>query len=99
MQNVMNHWAQNDPAGAGRFIESLAAGKSRDSAIQTYVSQLSWQSPEFAAPFVNQITDDNQRYSAAQNLSHNYKRQDPIGYTKWLASLNLPPEKLKFLPK
>ncbi len=95
----MNNWAQNDPAGAGKFIDGLLAGKSRDSAIQSYVSQLSYQSPEFAAPFVNQIADENLRYNAAQNLAHNYKRNDPAGYAKWLTTLNLPEDKLKFLPK
>ena len=75
------------------------AGESRESAIQSYVSQLSWQSPEFAAPFINQIADENQRFSAAQNLANNYKRENPVAYAKWLEALNLPPEKLKFFPK
>lgn len=99
MQNLMNNWAQNDPAGAGKFLAGLPAGKSRDSPIQTYVSQLSWQSPEFAALFINQIADENQRFSSAQNLAHNYKRNDPAGYAKWLTTLNLPEKKLKLLPK
>jgi hypothetical protein len=77
MQNLMNNWAQNDPAGAGKFLAGLPEGKSRESAVQTYVSQLSYQSPEYAAPFVNLITDENQRFNSAQNLAHNYLRNDP----------------------
>lgn len=95
----MNSWAQNDPVGAGKFPTGLPEGKSRDSAIQTYVSQLLWKSPEFAAPFVHQIADENQRFSSAQTRSHNYKRNDPAGYAKWMTTLNLPEDKLKFLPK
>ena len=35
----------------------------------------------------------------AQNFVHNYKRNDPTGYAKRVATLNLPEKKLKFLPK
>jgi len=99
MRNLMSHWAQNDVVGAGEFLAGLPTGKSRDSAIQSYVSSLSHQLPEYAAPFVNQIADENRRFSAAQNLAHNYQRNDPDGYRKWLATLSLPEGKLKHLPK
>jgi hypothetical protein len=95
----MNNWAQNDPAGAGKFLAGLPEGKSRESAVQTYISQLSYQSPEYAAPFVNLITDENQRFNSAQNLAHNYLRNDPEGYRKWLATLTFPEDKIKRLPK
>ena len=95
----MNNWAQHDPGGAGKFIETLPEGKSRDATVQTYVNQLAWQSPEMAAPFVSQIADVNQRFSLAQNVANNYKRTDPAGYARWVATLNLPEDKLKFMPK
>jgi hypothetical protein len=47
----------------------------------------------------SKIADENQRFSLAQNVANNYKRSDPVGYAKWLTMLNLPAEKLKFLPK
>jgi hypothetical protein len=93
MQNLMNNWAQNDPVGAGKFLAGLAEGKSRDSAAQSYVSQLSWQSPELAAPFVNFIADENQRFSSAMNLIHSYKNSDGDAAQKWINGLNLPEEK------
>ena len=103
MQNLMGNWAQNDPTGAGKFIVDLPEGKSRDAAVQSYVSNLSWQSPELAAPMIALIGDDNQRYSSAQNLIHNYGRNDPEGARKWLTELNLPEDKksrlLNQLPK
>ncbi|MFO1515031.1 MAG: hypothetical protein U1F83_19350 [Verrucomicrobiota bacterium] len=89
----MNNWAQNDPVGAGKFLAGLPESKSRDSAAQSYVSQLSWQSPELAAPFVNFIADENQRFSSAMNLTHNYIRSDPAGAEKWIAGLDLDEEK------
>ena len=89
----MNNWAQNDPAGAGKYLVDLPEGKSRDSAVQSYVNQLSWQSPEMAAPMIALIGDDNQRYSSAQNLINNYGRNDPDGARKWVASLNLTEDK------
>jgi hypothetical protein len=92
-------WAQNDPAGAEKFLESLSPGRSRESAVQTCISQLSLQSPEFAAPFANQIDDEDQRFNSAQAASRSYQRNDSAGYAKCVATLNLSEEKLKFLPK
>ena len=99
MESLMVNWVRNDPSAAGRFLENLPAGKSREAAILTYVNQASAQSPELAAPFVNQVGDDNQRYSSAQAVAKHFERSDPAGYAKWLATLNLPEEKLKSLAK
>ena len=95
----MTSWAQNDPVGSRKFLAGLPEGNARNSAVQSYVSQLSWQSPEFAAPYINQIADENQRFNSAQYLALNYKGNDSAGYAKWLTTLNLPEEKLKLLPK
>jgi hypothetical protein len=96
---LMSNWAQNDPGGAGKFLTSLPEGKSRESAIQTYIGQLSWQSPEYAAPFVSTIADENQRYSSAQNIARNYIRNDEASAIKWINSLELPADKKERLLK
>ena len=95
----MSNWSQNDPVGAGKFLESLPAGKSRESALQSYVSQLAWQSPEFAAPFVNQIGDENQRYNSAQNIARSWLRNDLDSAQKWIATLTLSDDKKQMLLK
>ena len=81
------------------FWRAWPEGKSRDSAAQSYVSQLSWQSPELAAPYVNFIADDNQRYSSAMNLAHGYLRNDPTAAETWITGLNLPEDKKAQLRK
>ena len=48
---------------------------------------------------MNEIADESQRFISAQTLAPNYQRSDPAGYARWLATLNLPEEKLKLLPK
>ena len=99
MKSLVNNWARNDPTGAGQFLGGLPAGNSRVSAVQAYIIEVCLTSPELAGPFVNQIPDENQRFSSAQMLAPNFQRSDPAGYAKWLAALNLPEEKLKLLPK
>ena len=91
MRVLLNSWAQNDPTGAGQFLAGLPEGNSRDSAAQSYVSHLA-QSPEQAAPYVNFIADDNQRFSSAQSLAGSYLRNDPAGAETWITGLNLSPE-------
>jgi hypothetical protein len=99
MQRLVDDWAENDAAAAGKFLEGLPAGNSREAALNAYIGRLALHSPESAAPFVNQIADENQRFSSAQLLANNYQRSDPAGYAKWLRTLNLPGDKLKLLPK
>jgi hypothetical protein len=99
MQRLVKDWAENDAAAAGKFLEGLPAGKSREAAVNAYIAGLAMQSPESAAPFVSQIADEDQRFSSAQIVARSYLRSDPAGYAKWLATLQLPEEKLKLLPK
>ena len=58
--------------------------------MQSYVNNLSWQYPEYAAPFANSLTDANQRNSAIQNVGRSWLRTDPTAATKWLNGTALP---------
>lgn len=42
-----------------------------------------------AAPFVNELKDDNLRYSSAQNLARSLFGSDPVAAEKWVNGLNL----------
>jgi hypothetical protein len=78
-------------------MAKLPAGKARDRAVQTYVSQVSWQSPEYAAPWVSQLADEHQRYSSVMNVARNWMEFDRPAAEKWVAGLDLPEEKKKQL--
>ena len=80
-------------------MSGLPETKSRDAAIESYVSQNSQQSPELAAPFVNELKDDNLRYSAAQNLARYLFGNDPVAAEKWVNGLNLPEDQKSQLRK
>jgi hypothetical protein len=39
------------------------------------------------------ISDENQRYSSAQNVVRNYGRNDPAAARQWVRELGLPEDK------
>jgi ABC-type proline/glycine betaine transport system substrate-binding protein len=71
----------------------LPAGKSRESAISSFVSRLSYSAPDVAAPWANAIADDNQRYNQIENVARNWLRSDPQSAKAWLAGTSLPEER------
>ncbi|MEI7808532.1 MAG: hypothetical protein WCJ07_08615 [Verrucomicrobiota bacterium] len=58
--------------------------------MQSYVNNLSWQYPEYAAPFANSLTDANQRNSAIQNVARNWLKTDFTAAKTWLNGTALP---------
>ena len=85
MQNIVSSWARNDPQGAGQWLATLPADKSRERAAQSYVSQLSYEYPEMAAPWVNAISDPNQRNFAIENVARQWLQADSKAAATWLA--------------
>jgi hypothetical protein len=97
MKGLVNSWAGKDPVEAGKFLEGLHAGSSRDIAIQSYVDQVATPSPELAATFVNLLAEEKQRAFYAGRVARNYLLNDPNAAAKWIHSLNLPKEEKQAL--
>jgi hypothetical protein len=55
--------------------------------------QLGFSSPELAAPWVESISDQNQRFSQIENLAHQWLETDRASAEAWLAKVSLPPDR------
>ena len=64
----------------------------KQSAVNSYISNLSYQSPDLAAPWTETLTDVNQRNSAIENVARTWLNTDPVAAKTWLNSTSLPPE-------
>jgi hypothetical protein len=98
-RNLISQWANEDPAAAGKFLQSLPADKSRDQAVQNYINQVSWQYPEMAAPLVNDISEENQRNSYIENIARPWLEIDPKAAQAWLMQTSLSEERKQQLLK
>ena len=63
---------KTDPTAAGQWLQNLPAGASREAAVQAYVGQLSYSSPELAAPWAETLTDQNNRNSQVENIARRW---------------------------
>ena len=61
--------------------------------LQSFVSQISWQFPDLAAPLALQISDPNQRNSAIENVARQWLQVDPKSAEAWLGQTPLPDDR------
>ena len=87
----------SDPTAAGQWLQTLPAGASREAAVQTYVSQLCYSSPELAAPWAETLTDQNNRNSQIENIARRWLQTDRSAAETWLAKASLPDDRKKRL--
>ena len=99
MRNLVSSWASSDPESAGQWLANLPAGRSREAAVQSYVSQISYQSPELAAPWADRISDLNMRNSQIENIARRWLDMDRSAAEAWLAKVSLPEERKAALLK
>jgi hypothetical protein len=66
-------------------------------AVSSFVSHLSYQSPEIAAPWAETLSDDNQRVNQMENIARRWLETDRASAEAWLARVNLPEERKKRL--
>lgn len=60
---------------------------------------MSWSSPELAAPWVEQISDENQRTGQMQTLAQNWLRNDRQAAEAWIAKASFTEDQKKRLLK
>jgi len=73
--------------------------KGQERAISSFVSQITWQFPELAAPWAEKITDPNQRNNSIANVAQQWLQQNRPEAEKWLARTTLPDERKQQLLK
>jgi hypothetical protein len=72
-------WLQNFPAGA-----------TRENAVNSLVSQLSYSDPKTAATWAQTMADEKQRNSRMENIARNWLRQDQTAAMNWINQSTLP---------
>jgi len=80
-------------------LQTLPAGASREAAVQAYIGQLTYSSPEVAAPWAETLTDQNARFSQIENVASNWLKADRPSAEAWLAKVNLPDDRKQRLLK
>ena len=90
-------YLQGRGARAGQWLQTLAAGATREASIQAYVSRIAHSSPDIAAPWAEALADPNQRNSQIENVARQWLQTDRPAAEAWLAKLNLPDDLKKRL--
>jgi hypothetical protein len=78
-------------------MKSLPAGKSRDGVNSSFVGHLSWSSPELAAPWAEQISEEHQRKSHMEMIAQNWLRNYRPAAEAWIARASFSDEDRKRL--
>jgi hypothetical protein len=74
----------------GQWIQTLPAGTSQDTAIQSYVGAIADSDPSTAGAWAVNIGDPTKRNAAIETVAQSWLETDPSAATAWLAQTNLP---------
>ena len=81
------------------LLLAVARKLTGEAAVQAYIGQLAYASPEVAAPWVESITDQNTRFSQIETIARNWLQADRPSAEAWLAKVNLPDDRKQRLLK
>ena len=89
---VISDWAQTDPMAAGQWLQRLAAGQERDTAVSEFAYYVVDRDPAAAFDWVKTVGDPFFRDVQFNALASRWIQSDPDAATKWIqASDNSPP--------
>jgi hypothetical protein len=94
---VIQRWASNDPEASARWLSELPNDAAKQTAINTYLGQLTYQYPSHAATVVEGMTDESQRHSSISRIFHAWWPRDPGAAEQWLGTTSLPKEQIRGL--
>ena len=83
--------AQQDPDAAYEFATQGTESKERDQTITTVLQAVAMQSPARAAKWVEQISDESLKSSAAAQVASQWASYDLPAARKWVSSLDAGP--------
>jgi hypothetical protein len=95
LNTVIQGWASNDPEASGRWLSELPNDAAKQAAINTYLSRLTLQYPNYAATVVEGMTDESQRHASISSIFQVWKRSDPGAAEQWLGTTSLPKEQIR----
>jgi hypothetical protein len=95
LNTVISEWGRNDPEASARWLSELPNDAAKQTAINTYLGQLTYQYPNHAATLVEGVTDESQRHGAISRIFQVWKRSDPGAAEQWLNTTSLPKEEIR----
>ena len=84
---VIQGVARHDTYLARQMIEQLPSSGDRDMAYAQIIARHAQDNPHEAAAWIDSISDDVQRASAAGNVASNWYNNDPVAATRWVETL------------
>ncbi len=67
--------------------------------MQAYVNSLAYSSPELAAPWAATLGNEAIRDNSIENVARRWLQSDRPAATAWLATVNLPDDRMQRLLK
>jgi hypothetical protein len=95
LNTVISEWGRNDPEASARWLSELPNDAAKQTAINTYLGQLTYQYPTHAATLVEGVTDESHRHGAISRIFQVWKRSDPGAAEQWLNTTSLPKEEIR----
>jgi hypothetical protein len=91
--NVCCRTASCSPISAtATWLQSMPAGKTRDSAVSQFVNNISYSEPQLAAAWAEAIADERSRQSQMENTARHWMNQDATAARAWIEKCSLPEE-------
>jgi hypothetical protein len=97
LNTVIQGWADNDPEASARWLSQLPNDGAKQTAINTYVGEMTSRYPSYAATVVGGIADEGQRHESISRIFRAWKRSDPGAAEQWLGTTSLPKEQIRGL--
>ncbi|MGH8020958.1 MAG: hypothetical protein ACREIA_22280 [Opitutaceae bacterium] len=90
---IANAWGMRNPEAAHRWLDTLPAGKVRDSGYVSCVTGILVQDPAKAAEMASRIQGNEMRASSIEIIGSHWLRTDRERAIAWLETVDLPPER------
>ena len=84
--NIASNWAEQNPAEAAAWLETLSAGTARDAAVERFADSVCGFDPEGAVAWAATLSNQSNRQSQVENLAREWMRQDSDAARRWITS-------------
>jgi hypothetical protein len=87
---LVGNWVEENPRAAGEWINTLAPGDGRDSAVDSYVNEIREKDPATATHWAMTIEEPKKRVEATMSSFQRWADSNTDAASEWLNGTDIP---------